>query len=688
MIKKNKPIYYSKNTFNPSIKLAKDTPITQDIVPDLIITPEPPTHILKTKKTIYNNSFLKNLVGVETDDLIEPQLRDKYLVGGFTDSEILKDYTNSYTDSIRIMSGKEVNIKDNISYKKKKFLVLSLIKDCSRSINYIKRFILELSNNSLKTNFYFFSNNNKDNSEKILNQWIKNDNTIYGIFGPEEVITLKNRIIKLSEYRDLALSKALDHFGEDFDYIIVFDSDISEIINLQGVLDSISKANSLEPWSVVSSNSCFNKSDYYYDVFALRLLGQSNDITDSHPDFFKHFGNTHHWMSSLYIFNKGMVEVDSCFGGISIYKAPEIINILKIHKEAYSLQGLPKDTCEHISLCNKLPNKKYIDSDLKYFHNSSLDGGLVQNPMVFIPRDAGFFSVFNFYIGALLSGTKIYPYYNQDTFLKMNNNINEHFAYWTDRDNCWFDYFDPIKFHDDDATHMSPKTLMSLNITNGVGLTPRVFSHPEMTRALINDPEAFYKWRKYTNSFYNKYIKFNSDIIKQVDSFWSDNRLTEKTIGVHYRHPSHSIESGQLYLKQYFDEIDKRLEENSISDIFLASDNEFGILAFKQRYKNKIKYIENVKRTDLDNFLAWSFSLANKKAEIDIVGFIDGKGLELHHTTDKKANNKKMTQDLLKEVICLSRCCSLVCSQSNISFALGYMNPELEIVFLKQENKA
>ena len=46
-----------------------------------------------------------------------------------------------------------------------------------------------------------------------------------------------------------------------------------------------------------------------------------------------------------------------------------------------------------------------------------------------------------------------------------------------------------------------------------------------------------------------------------------------------------------------------------------------------------------------------------------------------------------MTQDLLKEVICLSRCDSLICSQSNISLALSYMNTELEMIFLKQENK-
>ena len=62
MIKKNKPIYYSKNTFNPSNKLVTNSPIVQDIVPDLIITPEPPTHTFETKKTLDNNCFLKKLI--------------------------------------------------------------------------------------------------------------------------------------------------------------------------------------------------------------------------------------------------------------------------------------------------------------------------------------------------------------------------------------------------------------------------------------------------------------------------------------------------------------------------------------------------------------------------------------------------------------------------------------------------
>ena len=87
----------------------------------------------------------------------------------------------------------------------------------------------------------------------------------------------------------------------------------------------------------------------------------------------------------------------------------------------------------------------------------------------------------------------------------------------------------------------------------------------------------------------------------------------------------------------------------------------------------------------MDNFLEWGFALMNKK-EIDENGFIDGFGMELHHksaqNTECYSDNKKMTIDLLKEVICLSKCKSLIYTQSNIPLAISYMNPELDMILL------
>ena len=588
---------------------------------------------------------------------------------------------------ICFIQGDTVKKKKNLLFfKDKKILALSLIRNCCSSFKKIKKFISDLEKHTLKTNFYFFTNNNTDGSEKILQEWIEKTSTVSGIFGPAEKITLENRIIKLAEYRNLVLREGLNYFGKDFDYLIVFDSDLSDkYIVPEDLLKSISEVP--EPWSIISGNSCYKGSNYYYDVFAMRLKDQSDKIYEVYPNFFEHFGKTRKWIDKLYVFD-GIVEVKTAFGGISIYKASEILEVLKkTDKNIYELKDLHSGECEHLSLSNRLSNKKYIHSDLKYYHTESLEGDLMNNAYCFVPRDAGFFSVFNFYIGCLTSGDRVYPYYNKKSLLLSNQNINDHFCYWTDKNNCWFDYFEKICFYEKDDTHQDVKQMVLLKVTNGSDKASDFFRFPKETAKLISNEELFSKWRKEISPFYKKYIRFNDDIIKGADSFWNKNILGNNTIGVHYRHPSHSIESGQLYLKQYFDEVDKRLDKNSTCDVFLASDNDFGILAFKQRYKDKIKYIEDIKRSDLDNFLAWSFSLANRKAEVDIVGFIGGKGLELHHSADKNINNKKMTQDLLKEVICLSRCDSLICSQSNISIALSYMNTELEIIFLKQENK-
>ena len=79
-------------------------------------------------------------------------------------------------------------------------------------------------------------------------------------------------------------------------------------------------------------------------------------------------------------------------------------------------------------------------------------------------------------------------------------------------------------------------------------------------------------------------------------------------------------------------------------------------------------------------FLHWAFGLADGKA--DHVGFINGKGYELHHKRVKQNNNKKMTIDLLKEVLCLSKCNQLINNISNIPLAISYINPNIEIITL------
>jgi hypothetical protein len=295
----------------------------------------------------------------------------------------------------------------------------------------------------------------------------------------------------------------------------------------------------------------------------------------------------------------------------------------------------------------------------------------------FIPRDAGFFSVFNFLIGTLKQGIHAYPYFNKEMFLKLHGS-NKHFAYWTDSENCWFDYFEPLKFSDNDYIHYTNEYK---NFTRDCGMSaPEEFKVPSETKQLISS-DHFQEWRKETNETYAKYIKFNQEIISIVDGFWNNNINPDNhVIGIHYRHPSHFIESGKISLDSYFSVVDKILSEIPNAQIFLASDNTFGIYAFLERYGNKICFFSDIDRITMSEFLEWAFSLADAKP--DHVGFIKGKGHELHHKRIGK-NNKQMTLDLLTEVLCLSRCNFLVHCLSNISLSISYMNPNINLICLQ-----
>ena len=171
----------------------------------------------------------------------------------------------------------------------------------------------------------------------------------------------------------------------------------------------------------------------------------------------------------------------------------------------------------------------------------------------FIPRDAGFFSVFNFLIGTLARNIKIYPYFNQSAFLKFNGGKNQHFCYWTDSEDCWLDYFEPIKFSETDDAYRTG-LYKTFPVDMGFNASEE-FRVPTNTQSLFRS-QSFINWRTSIHEIYSKYITFNKNILDTANNFWQQNTSTSNVIGVHYRHPSHFIESGKIYLHSYFQQID------------------------------------------------------------------------------------------------------------------------------------
>lgn len=320
-------------------------------------------------------------------------------------------------------------------------------------------------------------------------------------------------------------------------------------------------------------------------------------------------------------------------------------------------------------------NRNVTDDEYNIYYKHALHNNYniiresLQCNYMFVPRDAGFFSVFNYFIGLVHSGYKVYPYWNYSKTLEINKRELRHFCYMDKTiDNSWFEYFEPIKYYKNDENNLKN----NFKIIQGEE-TPKEFKYVNFRQNLqmINN---FSVWRRAVNLTYNQYIKVNKNILKIVDDTIKSD---EDIIGVHYRHPSHHCEQGKVYFKDYFEKIDNILIQFPDAKIFLASDNDLGIIVFKDRYKEKIIYNQDVKRTSVDNILEWSF--ASLDAKSDKLGFINNVGYQSHYDAEQSI---KMGKDVLIDALCLSKCRWLVHAVSNITFAVSYINPNIELLYV------
>ena len=304
-----------------------------------------------------------------------------------------------------------------------------------------------------------------------------------------------------------------------------------------------------------------------------------------------------------------------------------------------------------------------------------------EEPMIFIPRDAGFFSVFNYYIGLIYIGIKAYPLYNRQLFLTHNGDLNKHFCYWTQEENAWMSYLSPIVFHEGDDTHVNiMNSISQMKITKGEQ-TPCEIRNPYFTKLLMTKKELWEIWRYRMNTVYTRYIHFSDKLSSRVDTFWNANVNKEKeyVIGIHYRHPSHHVESGRIYPSDYYQEVKKITtllpDKDKDVKIFIASDNDLGIMAFN--YYFDCFYMSDVERCSLDSVLEWAFARGDG-GKSDAVDFIDGVGYQYHY--QKCANNdydEKHGADVICETLALSRCDYVVHGISNIALAVSYINPHV-----------
>lgn len=305
-----------------------------------------------------------------------------------------------------------------------------------------------------------------------------------------------------------------------------------------------------------------------------------------------------------------------------------------------------------------------------------------------IPRDCGFFSAFNFLVGEIVKEEHyIYPFWNYKVFSIVHNNKKDHFCYMdASIENNWFNYFEPIQYNID-TLPISHEKININNITKykaTIGLNAsEEFRIPRVVGELMSDTIKFNHWRKQTSEKFHKYIKLNKRLQLKLQTICKSFD-GHKVIGVHYRNPSHCAEQGKVYIKQYFDKIDAILRKDPECYIYLATDTDLGVAAFNIKYKDKLIINNDAIKTTIDDFIDWAY--ARGEGSTNFVGFINGKGYDSHAKI--AANNKcqktntKMGDDVIIDCFALAKCDYLVHSQSNITLAVSYINPDLRMIHI------
>ena len=249
-----------------------------------------------------------------------------------------------------ILIGSNKNIiekySDSVNNKMKKYNVI-FAGTCRNVESYIKKVIEHIDDCGEKFNSYYlilYENDSTDKTREILEK-NKKSNYFY-IF--EDNIKEARRTVRLERGRNLILDKIREiNKDNHYQYLIIIDLDN---VNRNGTfVKTINNCFDNEDWDVISAN----QKKRYYDTYALRYKDLTYDCSAKRPVDGKRCGK----IKIKFPPNK-RIDVDSAFGGTTIYKLSSIPNHCKYNGKYDD----GDEKCEHVDFnkCIKDSGKKII----------------------------------------------------------------------------------------------------------------------------------------------------------------------------------------------------------------------------------------------------------------------------------------------------------------------------------------
>jgi hypothetical protein len=244
------------------------------------------------------------------------------------------------------------NIENFIPYEENSVTIVGTARNIDKYLDKIIEKIEMISSLFKKSNIVIYENDSNDKTINILINWKNNSKLNIRIISEKNIPGKRTHRLSYARNKLLNIALELNNY-----YLVVMDLDnVNLLLTKKYFLSSFNYKND---WACL----CANQKDKYYDLWALRT--KDDWLNFDCWECVNKKKNVNFCVNSRYKNlpkQKELIEVNSCFGGLAIYK-------IKYLKDCKYYGGTNNDeVCEHVNLNNdiRLKNngKIYINTNM------------------------------------------------------------------------------------------------------------------------------------------------------------------------------------------------------------------------------------------------------------------------------------------------------------------------------------
>ena len=259
-----------------------------------------------------------------------------------------------------ILNKKSIFLKDEpVNYfKNKKVIITGLVRNSDKTLyNSILFLYGQLIPYFKEYKILVYESDSTDKSRDILLEQNKRDDKFIVMCGndvKENLIkcdlslketenrnTTATRINKMVMLRNMYINEIKKDKYKDYDYVIVYDFDLNPLLKINSILSTSVYFEKNKNIDAICANGIDTLSNHYYDIYAYESNGQKSKYTiEDRNKYLLRNDKT------------GLEKVNSCFGGMTIYRRkPFISSTYYTYKKEEKNNGV---TCEHTGFHDSL----------------------------------------------------------------------------------------------------------------------------------------------------------------------------------------------------------------------------------------------------------------------------------------------------------------------------------------------